>query len=332
MKILAALAAGLVLLLALGAGLTWLLSRVIESRYPPRGRFVAVAGGRLHVIEAGPRDRPPLGTIVLLHGASGSAAEPFLALGRRLSERCRVLAFDRPGHGWSDRIAGADAASPARQAAILAEGLRALGVSRAVIVAHSLAGSIAPNLALDHPDVTGGLVLLAPVTHPWPGGAVSWYYGPATSWLGWLFTRTLTTPLGLAFMGPAIAGVFAPQTPPAGYLDAAQVPLVLRPPTFQANAQDVAGLYAAVSAQAGRYRNIRVPTVVISGDADPIVWTDLHSRALEREIPDAKLIVLPGVGHMPHHVEPALIAGEIEALATRIGRAQESRAAPPAAE
>jgi pimeloyl-ACP methyl ester carboxylesterase len=329
MKILAAALASLALLLALGAALTWIVSRVIEARYPPRGRFVAIEGGRLHVIEAGPTDRRPLGTIVLLHGASGSAAEPFLALGEKLSGRYRVLAVDRPGHGWSDRIAGDAAASPVRQAALIAEGLRALGVSRAVIVAHSLAGSIAPNLALDHGDVTGGLALLAPVTHPWPGAGLSWYYGPATSALGWLFTRTLTTPLGLALMGPAVTGVFAPQAPPPGYIDAAQVPLVLRPRTFQANAADVAGLYAAVSAQAGRYRDIRVPTVVISGGADPIVWTDLHSRALEREILGAKLIVLPGVGHMPHHVAPDVIAGEIEALAARIGRAQESRAATP---
>ena len=80
-------------------------------------------------------------------------------------------------------------------------------VSRAVIVAHSWAGSVAPNLALDHGDVAGGLVLLAPVTHPWPDGAVSWYYGPTTSAFGWLFTRTLTTPLGLAFMVPAVTGV-----------------------------------------------------------------------------------------------------------------------------
>src|SRR5215212_11139621 len=104
MKILAALLAGLVLQLAPGAGLTWIVSRSIKARYPPRGRFVEVGGGRLHVIEAGPRHGPPLGTIVLLHGASGSAAEPFLALGAKLSERHRVLAVDQPGHGWSDRV------------------------------------------------------------------------------------------------------------------------------------------------------------------------------------------------------------------------------------
>src|SRR3954462_15319056 len=124
MKFATAALGSLALLLALGAVLTWTISLVIEARYPPRGRFVEIGGRRLHVIEAGPKDRAPLGTVVILHGASGSAAEPFLALGRRLAGHYRVLAIDRPGHGWSDRIAGKAAASPIRQAALIAEALR----------------------------------------------------------------------------------------------------------------------------------------------------------------------------------------------------------------
>jgi pimeloyl-ACP methyl ester carboxylesterase len=170
MKIILGVLTALVLFVALGAALTWVLGLVIEARYPPAGRFVQVGGGRLHVIEAGPA--APLGTVVLLHGASGNAADPMLALGQKLSGRYRVLAVDRPGHGWSDRIDGQAAASPARQAALIAEALRALGVGRAVVVAHSWAGAVAPNLALDHADVTGGLVLFAPVTHPWPGETI----------------------------------------------------------------------------------------------------------------------------------------------------------------
>src|SRR5687767_948824 len=129
MRILFGALAALLLFVALGAALTWVIGLIIEARYPPTGRFVSVEGGRLHVIEAGPAE--PLGTVVLLHGASGNAADPMLALGHKLSERYRVLAVDRPGHGWSDRIAGQAAAAPARQAAIIAEALRALGVRRA---------------------------------------------------------------------------------------------------------------------------------------------------------------------------------------------------------
>jgi len=82
------------------------------------------------------------------------------------------------------------------------------------------------------------------------------------------------------------------------------------------------GLYAAVSAQQERYREISVPTVIIAGDADPIVRTDIHSRRLARDVPGARLVILPGVGHMPHHAAPDLVVAEIEALATRFAAAE----------
>ena len=52
------------------------IARVIETRYPPAGRFVEVAGGRLHIVEMAPQGREPEATVLLLHGASGSWAIP----------------------------------------------------------------------------------------------------------------------------------------------------------------------------------------------------------------------------------------------------------------
>lgn len=298
-----------------GALATLLITTVVEARYPPLGRFVEVPGGRLQVVEAG----PPEGEIpvLLLHGASGSSADPMSALGRRLAGRFRVIALDRPGHGWSDRIAP-DAASPAVQARIVCDLLDRLGIARAIVVGHSWAGALATNLALDHPDRVAGLVLLAPVTHPWPGGDISWYYGPATSAIGWLFTRTITAPVGWLWLDAALRSVFAPQVPPPEYAEAARVPLVLRPGSFQANAQDVAGLYGFVAGQSGRYGEIRAPTVIVAGDADGIVSTGIHAQAIARQIPDARLVVLPGVGHMVHVVAADTVVAEIEALAGRL--------------
>jgi len=314
-KILAVFAAGILLLFAVGAIATWVIARQVEARYPPNGRFVEVEGGRLHLIDVQPPDRDPRAAILLLHGASGSSADPMMAVGRALAARYRVIAPDRPGHGWSDRIGGADAASPARQAVLIRQMLDQVGVERAIVVGHSWSGALATNLALDHADRVAGLVLLAPVSHPWPGGAISWYYKPVTSWLGWLLTRTLATPAGLLAMGPGIMAVFSPQPAPPNYREEARAPLLLRPPTFQANAEDVAGLHAFVTAQSRRYGEIRAPTVIIAGDADRIVWTNLHSRSLAREIPGARLIVLPGMGHMPHHAAADLVVREIGALA-----------------
>jgi pimeloyl-ACP methyl ester carboxylesterase len=318
MKVLGVALAVLAGLVLLGAVATAIAAAVIEARYPPNGRFVEVSGGRLHLVDLAPTDRAPLGTVLLLHGASGSSADPVMVLGRRLAERYRVIAVDRPGHGWSDRIGGAEAASPARQASVIWEALTRLGIERAIVVGHSWSGALATNMALDHADRVAGLVLLAPVSHPWPGGAVTWYYSPTASALGTFVTRVLTMPLGLAALRPAARAVFQPQEAPPDYVDAARAPLVLRPRTFRANAEDVAGLQAFVTEQSRRYGAIRAPTVIVSGDADRIVRADLHSRALERDIPGARLVLLPGVGHMPHFAAADRIAAEIDALATAL--------------
>src|SRR6516164_5509688 len=92
----------LALLIGLACAATLIGTRLIERRYPAGGTFVAVDGGRLHVMDLGapPRGEPP---IVLLHGASGNLEDMRAALGAPLSQRHRVILVDRPGHGWSDR-------------------------------------------------------------------------------------------------------------------------------------------------------------------------------------------------------------------------------------
>ena len=296
------------------AAATLVVTAVIERRHPPAGRFVAVSGGRLHVAELGPAAMaaPP---IVLLHGASGNLEDMRFALGERLAGRHHVILIDRPGHGWSDRPNGDGDASPGRQAALIAEALDRLGVERAIIVGHSWSGALATAFALDHPSRVAGLMLIAPVTHPWPGG-VSWYYSLATTpVIGPLFVRTLVMPLGLFMVEAGSRGVFAPQPVPTGYVDEAAINLVLRPAEFVANARDVAGLKAFVAAQAPRYGEISAPTVIISGDRDATVSVEIHSRAIAAMVPQARLVVLPGVGHMPHHVASDTVIAEIDRLA-----------------
>jgi pimeloyl-ACP methyl ester carboxylesterase len=277
--------------------------------------FVPVTGGRLHVVDlapASPASGPP---VVLLHGASGNLEDQRLTLGNRLARSHRVILIDRPGHGFSDRPGGAADASPARQAALIAEALARLGVARAVIVGHSLSGAVATAFALDYPERVAGLVLLAPVTHPWPGG-IYWYNKLAASpAFGALFARTLVMPLGLMMFRPGVESAFAPQSAPADYVRRAAGRLVLRPAEFIANAQDLAALKAFVTAQVPRYREIAAPTVIITGDRDRTVWPDIHARAIAEQIPNAKLIVLEDIGHMLPHVAPEVIVAEIEKLA-----------------
>jgi pimeloyl-ACP methyl ester carboxylesterase len=301
--------------LALLAAATAVGARMIARTYPPTGRFIDVVGGRLHVVELDRRERrdPADLPLVLIHGASGNLEEMRLALGDVLSPRHRVILVDRPGHGWSERI-DADGASPARQAAMIAEGLDRLGVRRAVIVAHSLAATVATSLALDDPARVAGLVLTAPALYPWPGG-VAWYYNTGgIPVLGPLFVWTITLPTGLALMKPMVAVVFSPQPAPADYADRAAIPLVLRPESFLANARDVAGLNAFVMKQSPRYGGIEAPTTIITGDRDTVVIPRIHAHALAAVLPHSKLVVLEGVGHMPHHVARERVVAEIEEM------------------
>jgi pimeloyl-ACP methyl ester carboxylesterase len=91
-----------------------------------------------------------------------------LALGEKLATSHRVILIDRPGHGWSSRPEGDAYASPARQATLVAEALKHLGVRHAILVGHSWGGAFVTAYALAYPDRTAGLVLLSAVTHPWP--------------------------------------------------------------------------------------------------------------------------------------------------------------------
>jgi pimeloyl-ACP methyl ester carboxylesterase len=285
----------------------------IERAHPAAGHLIEVTGGRLHVVELGLRegaavDRP---AVVLIHGASGNLEDMRLALGERLSRRYRVILIDRPGHGRSER---SEEASPARQAALIHEALDRLGIKRIVLVAHSWAGALGTAYALDYPENLAGLVLLAPATHPWSTG-IAWYYNVAAApFIGPLFAYTLALPLGAIVAAPAVQVVFAPQTPPEDYLRRSALMLGLRPREFLANARDVSGLLASVTRQVPRYGDIRVPTIIFTGDRDITVSPRIHSQALAAALPNAKLIILEGVGHMPHYAVPERIAAAIDEM------------------
>jgi pimeloyl-ACP methyl ester carboxylesterase len=302
---------GLVATLAVLALATQAGALIIERMYPPEGRLIEAAGGKLHIVDLGPRDAQGP-AIVLIHGAS-SNLRSLRELGDRLAQRHRVVLIDRPGHGWSPRDDVATT-SPETQAAMIDAALGEIGVERAVVVVHSLAGALGALLPLNHPERIAGLVMLAPVTHPWPGGVGSYNKIVTTPLIGPLLAHTITLPLGLAIAQPAARAVFAPQPMPEDFVGASATPLLLRPHEFLANAFDLTTLKEAVRAQVPRYPQTAVPVVILHGDADTTVSVNIHARAFLAAVPKAKLIVLPNVGHMVQYAVPDLVVSEIEAL------------------
>jgi pimeloyl-ACP methyl ester carboxylesterase len=188
------------------------------------------------------------------------------------------------------------------------------GIDRAIIVGHSLGGAIAASFAVFHPEKTAGLLFLAPATHPWPGG-VDWYYNlAAMPCVGWLFTRTLSLPAGMAMMDGATNAVFSPNQRRDRYVEEGAPALVLRPENFRNNAIDVAGLNSYVTRISPRYREIIAPTVVVTGDSDPIVLQEIHSQGLARDIAGSELVMIRDLGHKPDYVVTDIAIAAIEKL------------------
>ncbi|SHH92726.1 alpha/beta fold hydrolase [Bradyrhizobium erythrophlei] len=284
----------------------------IQRAWPAQGRMIEVAGATLHVIDIGPRDAdgPP---VVMIHGASSNLETMRQPLGKRLAKNHRVILIDRPGHGWSTRAHQKDS-TPAIQGRMIDAALEKLGVISAIFVVHSWAGALGARIALDYPGRVAGLVMLAPVAYPWPGG-VGWYNKLVTTpVIGPLLAYTITLPLGILLTESGARGVFLPQVMPRDWVGNTATPLLLRPREFLANARDLVTLKAAVAEQAPHYADIRAPTVVITGDADKTVSTNIHSRPFAAVVAGAKLIVLPGVGHMIQNAAPDLVTAEVEAM------------------
>lgn len=300
------------------AGFTHWKAAQIAAAHPPTGKFVEIGGARLHYTERMPAEAERA-TVLLIHGASGNQADIMLALGDRLAGLgFRVLAFDRPGHGWSDRPDGRADAAPDIQAKRIRQGVEALGVREAIVVGHSLAGAVATNLAIDQKPFVAGLVLVSAVTHPWPGG-VAWYYTIAsTPIVEQVFARLITLPLGLALTPMGVDAVFAPNTPPPGYIEKTGLQLLFRPNDFIANAQDVAGLKAFVGRQASRLGEIEAPTAIITGETDSVVSPEIHSVGSAREIRGATLTMLKGAGHAPQWTDPQAVIDAIVDVQKRI--------------
>lgn len=102
--------------------------------------------------------------IVLLHGLFGAASN-FTTVSRQLAVGRRVLAFDLRNHGDSPH---APTMSYAEMAADVARGIAAHAAAPALVVGHSMGGKVAMRLALDHPELVAGLVVvdIAPVAYP----------------------------------------------------------------------------------------------------------------------------------------------------------------------
>lgn len=277
---------------------------------------IDVGGYKLNSVLLPAGTKANLPPIVFIHGASTSLYDPLLSFRDRLEGRATLLFVDRPGHGASD-VGGARNILPDGQADAISALMEKRGIDRAIIVGHSFGGAIAAAFAVRHPEKVTGLVFLSPAVYPWPSG-IAWYYDVArTPIIGHVFSALVVPPLGLASIKAAAKAVFAPNPLPNGYIEKTHALQAISPGRFRHNAQEIAALSDWAKVASRDYRDIKAPTVIITGDADEIVSPQIHSRRLARDIRGSELIVVHNLGHKPDFVANDLAVAAIEWVAGR---------------
>jgi pimeloyl-ACP methyl ester carboxylesterase len=311
------LASSLIIAAALlGAAAYWVNARSLarqaeaEARFPPLGQFVTVSGRQVHAVVKG--SGPDL---VLIHGAGGNLREFTFQMIDRLSDRYRVIAFDRPGLGYSEAL-GQHPTDPRAQARHLQAAAAQLGVTDPIVLGHSYGGAVAMGWALTAPTKPHGLVIVSGATMPFPGDVDRWYHLTGGRF-GFLINPVLGALAGQKQIDASLVSTFAPNPVPVGYADHIGPGLTLRQKALHDNGQQVLDLKAMLIDMSPSYASLDLPVEILHGTADTTVRLDIHARPLLATLPNAALTVIEGAGHMPHHTHMDRILDAIDRIASR---------------
>lgn len=299
------------------AGAAWVVQRYArqaERDNPPVGNFIDVDGVRLHYVEHG-QGQP----LVLLHG-DGSMIQDFEISGLidAAARDYRVIAFDRPGYGYSERPR-TTIWTPQAQAHLLQKALRQLGVEQPIVLGHSWGTLVAVALALDYPDDVKSLVLLSGYYYPSARLDAPLLSPPAIPLIGDLLRYTVSPLIG-RMMWPAMKWrIFSPAKVSPEFSHRFPVWMTLRPSQLRASAAEAALMIPAAYSLRHRYHELTMPVVIMSGDGDRYVDMHAQSERLHHALPHSTFHVTHGAGHMLHHLALNEVLEGIGQAATAVG-------------
>lgn len=304
-------------IVGLGLLASWLFvrarSRRAEREHPPTGRFITVDGVKLHYLERG--QGPAL---VLLHGNGVDATDwEHSGLLDAAAEHYRVIAFDRPGFGYSERPRST-VWTPDKQARLLHHALQELKVESAIVVGHSWGTLVALSLGMQVPDVVRGLVLVSGYYYPSLRLDVMVGAPPAVPLVGDVLRYTVAPLAGRLIWPAAVGRAFAPM-PVAERFRQLSPWMGLRPAQLRANAADASLMVPAAMSLARRYGRLKVPVQILAGAQDGVCDCGHNAERLHAALRHSELSVTPGVGHMLHYAEPGKVLGAIDAIAAQAG-------------
>lgn len=261
----------------------------LEATYA--GDYRTVNGVRLRLRDTGPRDAP---AVILLHGF-GASLDTWEGWVGALSARYRVVRFDLPGFGLTGPDPKGDY-SEARSIQILAGLMDQLGIESASIIGNSLGGRIAWNFAAQHPDRVTRLVLVSPDGFASPG----FEYDKAPDVplmmkaLPYMAPRSmLKANLAVAYANPKRLS----EATVTRYRDLMLAPGVRRA-ILERMDQTILRDPVPVLAR------VTTPTLLLWGEKDGMIPISNAADYL-RDMPNATLVRLPELGHLPFEEDPA---------------------------
>lgn len=294
----------LVLLLIALVGLgVWLYTpdrplAALQAKYG--GEYLEAAGARLRVKDTGPRDVP---AVIFLHGF-GASLETWDFWADALSQHYRVIRFDLPGFGLTGPDPSGDYTDQ-RTVRVLAALMDRLGISRASLIGNSLGGKIAWNFAVAYPARVQKLILISPDGFASPG----FEYGKKPKLPFVLRLLPYVMPRPMLRMNLAVA-----------YADKSK--LTDATLTRYDDLMRAPGDRAAMLARMEQVmlqnpepllRRIQAPTLILWGEQDGMIPFS-NAADYMKDIPNAKLVALPGLGHVPFEEAPAQSLPPVEAF------------------
>jgi pimeloyl-ACP methyl ester carboxylesterase len=285
------------------------LAKTAERDNPPAGQFLEVNGVRLHYVERGSGE-----PLVLLHG-NGSMIQDFESSGLidLAAKNYRVIVFDRPGFGHSDRPRNV-VWTPDAQAALIKRALEHLGVSHAVVLGHSWGASVATALALKYPGLVRGLVLASGYYYPTARADVAILSAPALPLVGDVLSHTLSPLLSRATWPLMTAKLFGPRSVPEKFKGFPKE-MALRPSQIRASAAESALMIPDAFRLRNEYASLKMPVVIIAGEEDQLIDIDEQSARLHADVSQSRFHRISGTGHMVHQTATAAVMSAIDQVA-----------------
>jgi pimeloyl-ACP methyl ester carboxylesterase len=259
-------------------------------------RTIDVDDVTLAYIEYGER-KPLQSTILILHGLVAEA-ETFAALAAQLQPR-HIIALDMPGNGVSQAAGDASFHSISE---IVQKFAAALGLERPVMLGHSHGGAIALRIAANDPEWPSALVLLCPA-HPFSrkeDTLVGFYLSPP----GRLFARSI--PKMPTWLHRAAFKFMPGMRNHLGDVELAPYLRSLRRQDVIVNTLALlATWHKDMRILEGDLRKRRPSTraLLVWGSKDIVVPPSTAARLVE-QLPNAEVVVLKGVGHLPNEEAP----------------------------